>query len=412
MYGDTNYSLEAFNLSTGAQLWSPVTIYVAQAFGMFGTAIQNRPPLFIDHDTLSFVVAGSAEQVTGQTGVSNQPGCVAYVLEWNASTGAFLGAHRTGPLGSCIAFLYATEDAGWITVAWFAEVGSAPTNISVETFPEPNPSPLYAAWTDRVAIGPDNWEGWPIFPLTMGGGKITISEMAGNNTTAVLNGLTGTVLWQNPLTGWVATGDNLDLVNYFNNVALDGGNLAYISESDSIAYLSELNLSTFTSYRLAALPISGYAIDVTELETVGGGELVATDAATHTYFAFSSSGQALWNRTLSITETSGAYGDYVQGALYEPLIMGGNELLGTLFQDEAGGPGVNFTIGYSVPIQVMNGTTGEITWQTSYTSTIDISQPASPPPDGYFPIAGVGDYLVYQHGLSGALSVARLPGIP
>ncbi len=414
-YGDTNYTVEAYNLSTGASAWPSVSVFIEAGFGEYEGTFGTIAPLFANNNTLSLVLAGEGEWTTGQSIPVNLTYCAIFVFEWNATTGSFLGAQRTGDIGGCLTFVAATQGAGWIVVDWIPSNQYPVTNISIATFPEQSPSSQYAMWSRYISVGPLSWEGWPLFPLTIGDGLITISEMGGNNTTAILGGSSGDSLWEGPLPMWLAAGDNpFGTVGYFDNVVQAGGCLDYIAKNGSYGDLMSFNLTTHSSSLLSGIPVSGGQLDTTELSIEPSGDLTVTNPPNGSYYVYSATGRPLWSTQIGLTVDSAPSGGSVGGIADEPLEMGGGYLFVTIFEDfsSCSGPtGSTCSFTFTVPLLVLNGSTGAVLWQSSYTSSFIMGNPGpSTAPALFLPVLAQGQHLVFLHGLE--ISIAGFSDLP
>jgi hypothetical protein len=414
-YGDTNYTVAAYNLSTGASAWSSVSVFIQAGFGQYESTFGIIAPFFADNNTLSLVLAGKGESTTGQPIPVNLTYCAIFVFEWNATTGSFLGVQRTGDVGGCLTFVAATQGGGWIVVDWIPSDQYPVTNVSLATFPEQSPSSQYTAWTRNVSIGSLSWEGWPLFPLTIGDGLVTISEMGGNNTTAILDGSSGGTLWEGPLPMWLAAGDNpFGTVGYFDNVVRAGGSLDYIAKNGSYGNLMSFSLTNHSSSLLSRIPVSGGQLYTTELGIAQSGDLTVTDSANGSYYVYSARGQPLWLTQIGLTVDSQPSGGSVSGIAYEPLEMGGGYFFVTIFEDYStcsGPTGSSCSFTYTDPLLLLNGTTGAALWQSSYTSSFFMGNPGpSSSPVQFIPLLAQGQHLVFLHGLE--ISIAQFSDLP
>ncbi len=412
-YGNTNYTLAANNLTTGAPAWPAITVFVRQDFGQYEATIGENAPFLSDSDTVSLVVYGTGEWVTGQTEAVNYSAFSIIVLEWNATTGAFLGVRATLAETYALADVYAIQSDGWLVVAWL--VGIAPANISIETFPEASPGSEFSSWMTNISVPDYNWSTWPLLPLTAGPGGVTVTVLQGNGTTFLLSSVGGAVLWEGETPQLYSGEGYLGTVEYYNDVTRIDNSLYYLASNGSSLSVMQFDLASrvFSSVT-GSLPVEPSYFASTELETDGAGDLIVTDAWNATYMAFLPSGRELWTdhiflSTISVPSTGG-----LASLGFEPVEIPGRGLFTALFQDAAwasGQTGSSFTFTFSCPLQLLNETTGVATWQSSYVASFILGNPGpSTQPVLYLPVLAIGPDLVYLAGQS--LGVAQFPATP
>lgn len=424
---DLNLTLEAYNLSTGASAWTSVPVFVRAATGQFWSGNNRMGVLFADEDTVSLVVVGTGEWTTGQSAAISLPSCAIFVLEWNASTGAFLGAQRTGSLGNCFPYVGAIQGDGWIVldwgpptnVTWNSTTWNATTwHVSLATFPEASPSPQYGTWNRNLSVGPvvcgtASGYCWPEFWLTIGRGLVTITEVNGNHTLAVLEGSRGSLAWQGQLPAGpnpLGTGNALGMIGYGVRAGVD---LDYIGVNGSERYLMSFNLDTFVASVVDTLSFLGWSFP--SLQVTQNGELLVTDSSSRTIYVYSSTGELLWSRQMAFVVTGESPNTNVTGWLSPPLELGGGYLLvnvGWISSGESGPPNATFYAIFTMSLLLLNGTSGAVAWQFSYSASMSgqIGSANETMPVLYTPVLAQGQYVAYWFGQN--LSIAQFTEVP
>ena len=413
MYGDTNYTILANNLTSGATEWPSTTVFVRQNFGFYETTFGELAPFFADNHTVSLVVYGTGEQVTGQSRPVDFSSFRILVMEWNATSGSFLGVQSGLTEGLGFTFVAAAQSDGWLIVDSIA--GAPPTNVSVETYPEQFPGSQFSKWQQNVTIPAYNWLGWPLLPLTVGAGLVTITVLQGDGTTAVLSAANGTVVWEGVTPSLFSGEGYLGTVGYYNDVTRLGSYLYYLGNVTTLS-LMRLDLMTHKVIEtVAAIPVVPWQFPSTELETDHSGDLIVTDAWNGTYYAYSPAGELLWTDHIGLSVTSGESGattGWVGALAFEPIELSAQYLFTALFEDSStvsGPTGGSYTFDFSSPLQLLNETTGSPHWQTSYSESFVMGNPGpSTQSLQYAPLVAEGSDLVYLYGPFGpSLGVAQ-----
>lgn len=408
-YGNTTYTISANNLSSGAVAWLPVTVFVRQGFGFYQGTVGEIAPFLANHDTLSLVVDGTGEWASGQKTPDNLSGFGVFVLEWNASTGSFLGVQSSleAPLG--FTYVAATQSDGWLVVDWVG--GGSPTNVYLETFPEQSPGAQYSAWTRNISIPAYSWIGWPLLPLTVGSGLVTITVLQPNGTTAIISGVGGALDWEGP-TPWLYSGEGyLGTVEYYNDVTRIGDSLYYLGNETTLSLMS-FNLTTRAApVAVATLPIVHNQFPSSELEGDHAGDLIVTDAWNGTYFVYAPNGVRLWTDHIALSVTSEPATGGAAALAFEPVELSGRYLFTALFEDQSwvsGPTGSSYSFHLTSPLQLLNESTGRPAWHASYPESFTMGNPGpSTRPLQFLPVTAAGLDLVYLYGPFGpAIGVA------
>ncbi len=406
----TYFSLQAYNWSSGSVLWSVSNFTV---WGLWW----NPPALFVSGGTLAVVASADGEWIPGQSEppVWSGPQASTFLLEWNASTGAFLNETHYGSYG-ITGFWAATESQGWIAVA------AAPAGSSaavVQSIPMVVHSGSYVSWNTTIDPGtlPSSYcgSGLRLFEV---GGTVSLWVTGGQGIVTLLAGASGTQLWQGPVPGWssmmTATGGcqpvdlavGLSALYYVGEVAAGAAIELFNPTTHTTSVVTNLSNTNATSGGLSLLPV---------------GELVVTDIRHNTYSAYSPSGAHLWTRGLNITVgiyTGNGYAASVWGTVVRPVELGtGSMLLSMVIEGgsvSCSGLSCTGALGYSLPLEIVNDTTGQTLWQGSYDSAECFGGCSGAPPV-YTPLIGSGTepYLVFTvySGSSGSCLVARFAGV-
>ena len=397
------YSLQAYQWSTGRLLWSVAN------FTMWGVAEPWAPPaVFVYGGTVVAVFLADGEWVPGQPGGPEWLGTQfsTFVLEWNASTGAFLNQTHYAIYPGWPAEWAVTESDGWIATA--APLVGTSYNFSVQTVPVPGNKTTYAEWDQTVHVGTLPSEGCllPDPQIFISAGTVSLWASGGEGLTTILSGTTGSELWQGPVTGW----PSLESDEYgcpFANVVGGPSGLYYI-QNGTFPHVDLFNPLTRASSPVANL--SGTSVYGDELSLLPNGELVVTDSSHDTYWAFSPAGVRLWIKTLNLSIVSSPYGFSVWGFNAPPVLLGtGTLFLYTVFSGGSGSG--NGTVDYNLPFEVVNDTTGTPVWSSSYQGSLCYG-PCPSLATVYTPVIGSGQYLVFALFSKGAGSclVVRFPG--
>lgn len=412
IYGDTNYTILANNLTSGASAWPLTTVFVRQDVGMYQGTLGEIAPFFADNNTVSLVVYGSGERVTGQPGPVDLGGFGILVLEWNASSGSFLGVRSSLTEALGFTFVAAAQSDGWLVVDWVTAV--APTDVWVETFPEQSPGSQLSMWEQNVTIPAYayNTSGWPLLPLTVGAGLVTVTILQANGTTAVLSGAGGTVVWEGETPFLYGAGASQGTVGYYDDVTRIGDYLYYFGTHTTLSIMRFDLLTHQVTETVPALPVVPVQFPSTELESDHAGDLIVTDAWNGTYYAYAPTGERLWTDHIALSVTSEPSTGWMGALAFEPVEVSDQYLFTALFEDESsvsGPTNSSYTFDYSSPLQLLNETTGDASWQTSYSASFTMGNPGpTTQPLQYAPLAAEGPDMIYLYGPFGpTLGVAQ-----
>jgi len=389
-HGASNYSISAYNFSTGALLWRSPAFTIWEIGGFVGSG----STFFVNRDTLTFVDQGEKVTVPGYG--TQAPGfCSFFILEWNATSGQYLGTSRTDSPYSCPAIAYVAHDQGWLSLAY---LGSWPStsNLTVQTFSEPKHSNTYRAWSERLDLGtPRGSDFIPDYFFLMTDGDVVISTTLGSNLTTVLNGTTGGIEWVGPLPEWFIPSFSPYILNEPKNLLTSSTGLYYIAQNGSTVTLRSFNLTSHSSVTVTEL--IGVSALWSDLTRTPSGHFLVTDLADRTYSCYTSGGAFLWNRTLSVQVTGGTS----TPELAVPFPIGSGELF-LAFQSFAEGVEGKSTVTTTTPFLLVSESDGDVEWHSSYT----FSWSGGYGPEWYVPRLSSGPSLLYQ--FNQTLSVADL----
>ncbi len=422
LYGNVSYQLSASNWTSGQENWPPLLIDIGEgAFSSFEQAHGGPAQLLVEGGTLVMVTLGTWVLVSEELFEPSLPvgSRAIWVLEWNATTGTFLRAQQANgavaPLfpGICVA-----ADDGWVAVGVYAS-----TNFTASTVPiEENPS-TYGEWNTTVSTASNTSELFESPTLSMGDGLISLALMGNANLVAVLNGTSGSVVWQGVLPNSYRVPGGTDwsylpsVVGEFTNVVRSGASFYYIANQTGNPFLDSFDFSTNATASLANLSLGGDPLN-SQLSLLDTHTLVVTGATAEHYWAFSMTGTPLWNLTLALSQVSSTGVSSVGGIDFAPLPLGGTDaLVGSMWSwDTSSYVGDNYPVStFSDPLAIVNGETGQLTWKSSYTQSQTLG-PVSPHPVTYWPFVTEGSFAAFGYypgnGLGWILSVAEFPGVP
>jgi hypothetical protein len=409
--GNTNYTILANNLTTGATAWPSIGVFVREDFGIYQSTFGEVAPFFANNNTLSLVVYGTGERVSGQAAAINLSGFQILVLEWNAATGVFLGEQNYSN-GEPFGFTYVTaiQSDGWLVVD---EISSYPaTSIWIQTFPELTPGSQFERWNVNVSIPAYNWSSWPLLAMTAGDGLLTFTVLQGNGTTILLSESSGAVVWKG-LTPTLYSGEGRQgTVGYYDDIARSGDGLYFLGQNGSVLSLDRFDLSTHSFATIVgALPVTSSRFPSIELESELNGNLIVTDAWDGIYYGFSSIGELLWTDHVELTATTVPSDGGLSALAFEPIEFPDGMVFTALFEDQSwvsGPTGGSYNFVFSMPLQLLNGTTGGVVWQSSYSASFTMGNPGPTTiPTLYLPLVAEGSDLVFLHGSD--IGVADLP---
>lgn len=394
----TYLSLQAYNWSSGAVLWSVANFSV---WGLWPP--WSHPHLFVNNGTVGVVLAANGEWVPGQPGPPVWFGGEAstFVFEWNASTGVLLNETHYGMYAGETGFWSASESQGWIAVA---DVENGPSGALIQSIPTTVHPGAHREWNTTVDPGglPTSWCG-PGVHVLQAGGTVSLWVSGNQSQVTVLSAATGTVLWQGEVPGWSSM--ETDTVGCQPESLTAGvSGVYYIDGSGSSAAITLLDPATHAATTVTNLSNTNATSDA--LNLLPDGELVVTDTVHDAYSAFSSTGTHLWTLALDITKEADDSGLDVWGTVVQPVELGPD----SIFVSMAVGNGVPSSAEIGLPMEILNDSSGALSWQSSYVSWECGTPCASWPPD-YQPMigSGTGPYLLFElySGNSASVFVAR-----
>lgn len=420
-FSDVTYELSAYNWSTGQPVWPSIPISVGEGvLGSFEQSLGGHAELLAEGGVVLMVTFGTQIQVP--EGLFSPPpspgGPVPWVLEWNATTGAFVLAQPLVGVPGTSSSLYVAADGGWLAVD---VVGAM--NFTVSTFQIAGGPSAYGAWNTTVStagVAPALVEG---VGLTMSAGWVSVAVMGNPNFAALLNGRSGDVVWEGVLPNLYtvpgnATGSLVpSVVGEFTNVVRVGASFYYIASELGSTSLDTFNASTNTTTAVANL--TGLVDPLnSDLSLLGDQTLVVTDAGAEHYWAFSRTGAALWNLSLALDQVASTGNSGVQGIDLAPMPLGGGAALvcSKWSSDYSNYEGSNYPVStFTIPLAVVDWATGHEVWSSSYTQSESLG-PDQTYPATYWPLLTQGKFAAFAYypgnGLGWILSVTEFEGVP
>ncbi len=422
LYSNVSYELSAYNWSTGRAVWSSIPLVVGEGvLGYFGQSLGGHADLVVEGGVLSMVTFGTWVQAAGQPLVpaTSTSWPVTWVLEWNATTGAFLSAQHWGAeLAWPFPSIFVGQDDGWLSVGV-----SDLANFTVSTLPIAGRSSVYGEWNatvDTARAGPALFE---TAGLVMSGGLVSVVLMGNADLVAVLNGESGNLTWEGQLPDAYTVPGNATfsllptIVGEFSNVVQIGTTFYYVANRTGGTALQSFDIDTGASASVANLTGLVDPLDA-ELSLPANGTLVVTDGAGEHYWAFSTTGTSLWNRSLRLDQvaTTGVSG--VEGVDDCPLPLGdGYALIASQWSsDFSSYPGDNYPVAtVTIPVAVVDGETGATIWSSTYTQSMTLG-PAQNYPVTYWPLIAQGPFAAFAYypgeGLGWDLLVSDFSAVP
>lgn len=401
----TYFSLQAYNWSSGSVLWSVANFTV---WGLWAST-----SLFVNAGTVAVVVSGDGEWVPGQNGPPVWLGTQSstFVFEWNASTGDLLNETHYGSYASGIGFWGVSESQGWIAVA---DAAGGSSTALIQSIPMVDHSGTYDEWNATLNPGslPSSFCDQTL-RLFQVGGVVSLWVTGGQGSVTVLSGSNGSELWQGEVPGWSSMVAETEGCQP-ESLAAGRSGLYYLAEVGGSAAIEHFDLANQTSTPVVNL--SNVNATLVGLSLLQAGELAVTDTQNNIYSVFSLAGAHLWSLGLNITVgaySGDGYGANVWGTVVQPVELGvGSLLLSMEFSgggQSCSGLPCNGSLGYSLPMDVVNASSGRVSWDSSYETSVCFG-PCSSGLSIYAPVIGsaFGPYAVFEvySGGSGSCSVA------
>lgn len=422
LYGNVSYRLSAYTWTNGMEVWPSLSIEIGEgAFASFDQAWGGHADLLSGGGVVCVVTLGTWVRVSGE--LVGQPASPdtpnVWILEWNATTGAFLRAQQSAgidwwPFPS----VFVSQDEGWLAVG----VLQAP-NITISTFQIDSSSIAYGEWNATVSEGVLSAALFVSLDLNMSGGYVSLALMGNVNLAVVLSGRSGSLVWEGDIPSLFIVPGNANwtlipwVVGEFTNVVRSGATFYYIANESGATDLNAYNTSTNVTSMLASLSGGVDPID-SQLSLIDGQALVVTDAFAERYWAFSLTGASLWNRTLELSQISTTGITSVGGIDTSPLTLGrSNVLLCSMWSwDSSSYNNQNYpTSTFTIPLAVVDWETGQVTWESSYTQSETLGGVQNHPVT-YWPLLTDGRFAAFDYypggGLGWILAITEFQSIP